>query len=337
MRAAILGVGRMGRRHIEVVRKLGLQLVGLFDVSKDSLKAAHEEHAVGTELLFNDLDSFYSQAKPECLIIATTADSHCALTCMAAERGVRFVLVEKPMAVSLAQCDKMIQTCARFGTRLAVNHQMRFMQQYIEPKGLSRTAAYGKLSSMTVVAGNFGLAMNGSHYFEAFRFLTDEDVTEVAAWFSPESVPNPRGAQFVDRAGCVRCVTSSGIRLYIEASADQGHGVRVVYACLHGMITIDELSGELFAIEREQQYRSLPTTRYGMPAIATHRSIQPAEVINVSAAVLDALLQNQDSVTGEDGRRVMELLVAAHESGERGGATVRLSDGLDHVRVYPWA
>lgn len=337
MKTAILGVGRMGRRHVQVVRQMGLELAGVFDVSHDSLKAAQDEHALTSHLLFNNLDKLYAEAEPKCLIIATTADSHCALTCAAAERGVKYVLVEKPMAVSLEQCDRMLEICDRYGTKLAVNHQMRFMEQYTEPRRLFATDAYGGLASMTVVAGNFGFSMNGTHYFEAFRFLADEDPVEVTAWFSPGAVPNPRGAQFEDRAGCIRAVTESGKRLYMEIGDDQGHGICAIYACRNGMITVNELTGELLLTEREEQYRKLPTTRYGMPAVNTRRAIQPAEVIDTSAAVLKALLHDVNSVSGEDGRRVVELLVAAYKSAEQGSMPVRLDGKLDRGRVFPWA
>lgn len=337
MKTAIIGVGRMGRRHIQVVRQLGWELVGVFDVDQDSLRRAKDEYALTSHQLFNDLGKLYANANPECLIIATTADSHCALTCAAAAQGVKYILVEKPMAVSLEECDRMLETCHYYGTKLAVNHQMRFMEQYTEPKRLFATEAYGGLASMTVVAGNFGFAMNGTHYFEAFRFLTDENPVEVTAWFSSGAVPNPRGAQFQDRAGSVRAVTASGKRLYMEIGADQGHGIRAIYACRNGMIIINELTGEFLSTVREEQYRDLPTTRYGMPALNARRSIQPAEVINTSAAVLKALLHDVDSVSGEDGYRVVELLVAAYQSAEQESLPVRLDDKLDRSRVFPWA
>lgn len=337
MKAAIIGVGRMGRRHIQVVRQSGLDLVGVFDVNQASLRLAQDEYSLPGHLLFSDLDRLYSEAKPELLIVATTADSHCALTCMAAERGARHILVEKPMAVSLAECDRMIDVCHRHGTKLAVNHQMRFMEQYTEPKRLFATEAYGGLKSMTVVAGNFGFSMNGSHYFEAFRFLTDEDTVEVTAWFSPEIVPNPRGTQFQDRAGSIRAVTSGGKRLYMEIGADQGHGLLAIYACRNGMITVNQRTGEMLSSVREEQYRAYPTTRIGLPSVDTLHRVQPCEVIGTSAAVIRALLSDVNNISGEDGRRAIELVVAAYQSAERGGIPVRTDGQLDRSRVYPWA
>src|SRR5258708_31889815 len=106
MKTAIIGVGRMGRRHIQAVRQLGLDLGGVFDVNHVSLKLAQDEQALTDHQLFGDLDKLYSGVNPECLIIATTADSHCALTCMAAERDAKYVLIEKPLAVSLDQSER---------------------------------------------------------------------------------------------------------------------------------------------------------------------------------------------------------------------------------------
>ena len=326
----------MGRRHIQVSRKLCLELTGVYDVNADALQLAHNENHLVSNQLFNDPEKLF-RTHPECVIIATTADSHCRLTCEAAEHGAKFILVEKPMAVSLEECDRMMKCCARYGAQLAVNHQMRFMEQYVLPKQLFATAAYGGLTSMTVLGGNMGIAMNGTHYFEAFRFLTDEIPAEITAWFSLQVVANPRGPQFEDRAGSIRVVTASGKRLYMEIGTDQGHGVRVVYAGRNGMITVNELSGEMLLSERRPEFRDLPTSRYGMPANDSTRLIQPAEVIDTSAAVLNALLTNKNSVSGEDGRRAVAVLVAAYQSAESGSVPVKIDTTLNKMRVFPWA
>jgi len=336
MKAVILGVGRMGRRHIAAVRQLDLEVGGIYDVSQDSVQAAREECLLSEQQLFTDLEALYARGIPDLVVVATTAPSHCALTCDAAARGVRYIMVEKPMGVSLAECDRMIAACSAAGAGLAVNHQMRIMEQYSVPKQRFATPEYGGLLSMTVVAGNFGFAMNASHYFEAFRFLTDDPVVEVNAWFSRETVPNPRGAHFEARAGSLRAVTASGKRLYIEIGADQGHGVRAIYGCRNGLMVIDELAGEVSSSVREAQYRDLPTTRYSMPTINSQFAIKPADVIDSSAATLRALITGEHNVSGEDGRRSIEVLVAAHQSAERGGVAVLVS-AADRTRVFPWA
>ena len=338
LRAAVLGVGRMGRRHITAVRRAGHQVVAVFDTNLDALQLAQQEHGLESSQLFTELAALYELARPELVIVATTADSHCELTCMAAQQGARYVLCEKPMAVSIQECDRMIETCKRMNVGLAVNHQMRFMEQYTVPKTLFANEAYGGLQSMTVVAGNFGFAMNGSHYFEAFHFLTEEPIAQVTSWMSSEVLANPRGAQFEDRSGSIRATTAGGRRLYMEIGADQGHGIRVVYACRNGMVSVNELSGEMVQSAREAQYRSLPSTRYGMSSVDKIELVQPCEVIDTSAAVIRSLVEGRsDNVSGEDGRRVIEVLCAAYMSAKLGSRPVDIPFDLDRNRVFAWA
>lgn len=334
---ALIGAGRMGRRHLHAAAQLGLTLVGVVDQSPAALREVQVEHRLADEVLFSDHAALFAAGVPECLIISTTADSHCALTCAAAEVGVKYILVEKPMAVSLRECDLMLEVCSKHGAKLSVNHQMRFMEQYSKAKIKLDSDAYGGLKSMTVVAGNFGLAMNGSHYLEAFRYLTEEEPVEVSAWFSPGVVANPRGIQFEDRAGSIRVLTASGKRLYLEIGSDQGHGVLVTYAGRNGLIMVNELSGEMISTVREPQYRDLPTTRYGMPADSAREVIAAAEVIDSTAQVLRALLGDQNPVTGHHGRMPIQVLAAAYASAESGGQPIKLDASSDHNRIFPWA
>ena len=338
MKTVIIGAGRMGRLHIQVVRDLGLTLVGICDMNPAALSLATEEDSVTPELCFTDIQQLLKKTRPECAIISTTAPTHCEYTCLSAEAGAKYILCEKPLAVSLAECDKMLEVCARHGTELAVNHQMRFMEQYTEPKRIVESDAFGGLSSITVVGGNFGMAMNGTHYFEMFRYMTGEAPVDVSAWFSPEKVANPRGPQFEDRAGAVRLTSSSGKRFYMEVSADQGHGIHVIYAGHYGQLVVDELAGYMKLITRDEEYRNLPSTRYGMPAMEKRFKIQPADVIGPSRAVLDALLKKTNYPNGEDGRLAVSVLVGAYVSDESGHRQVRINEEqLPRDRVFPWA
>jgi predicted dehydrogenase len=338
MKTAILGVGRMGQRHIQVARDLNLELAGICDQNPETLSAVGKEHGIPAERQFEDVRALLEKARPECVVIATTAPTHSEYTCLAAEARARYILCEKPMAVSLAECDHMLKVCRHNHAKLAINHQMRFMEQYTEPKRIIEGEAFGGLKSVTVVAGNFGMAMNGTHYFEMFRYMTDEAPVEVTAWFSEEKVSNPRGAQFEDRAGSVRITTASGKRFYMDISANQGHGMKVIYAGAYGQIIVDEISGDMYADAREEQYRDLPATRYGMPRVATSGKIAPADAVAPTRAVLEALLKDKNAPDGEDGRLAVAVLVAAYFSDENGHVPVRLDDSrLPRERVFPWA
>ena len=338
MKTVVLGAGRMGRRHMQVVHEMGLDLVGICDHNSTALALAQSEQGIPAVLHYSDVKSLLGEKTPECVIVSTTAPTHAEYTCLAAEMGAKYILCEKPMGVSLSECDRMIEVCANTGARLAVNHQMRFMEQYIEPKRLMNSESYGGLASVTVICGNFGMAMNGTHYFEMFRYLTDESPSDVSAWFSSDAVPNPRGAQFEDRAGSVRLVTKSGKRFYLEAGSDQGNGLSVIYAGRNGQIIVDELAGTMSLTVREEEHRELPTTRYGMPSHRNRQMIKPVDVIAPSRAVLESLLAGAEYPSGADGRLAVAVLVAAYISNEDGHRSVSLEEITKYRdRVFPWA
>lgn len=328
----------MGLRHLEVLRALKLDVVGASDLQEQARAKAASDYGVPTGALFADAREMIEKVRPELLVVATTAPSHAEFVCLGAANGAKAILCEKPMAVSLAECDRMIDACKASGTRLAVNHQMRFMEQYTKVKEIVEDASFGGLGSATVVAGNFGIAMNGSHYFEMFRYLTDEMPAQVAAWFSAETVANPRGAQFEDRAGSVRVTTGKGRRFYLDASTDQGHGMHVTYAGPCGRLDVDELAGKAQLVVRQAEHRNVPTTRYGMPYEERAIAITPADSVEPTKAVLEALLAGKNYPDGSVGRMAVEVLAAAYASNEQGGRTIDLaSANLPRDRKFPWA
>jgi predicted dehydrogenase len=337
MKAVVIGAGRMGRRHMQVVRGLGLDLVGIADRSPESLAVAGEEAGVPPEGRFLEVHRLLD-LHPDLVVVATTAPSHLPYAQLAAEAQSRFVLCEKPLATSLADCDAILAACARSGTRLAVNHQMRFMEQYTLTRDIVLSDAIGGLSSVTVIGGNFGMAMNGTHYFEMFRFMSGEPARDATAWFSPTIIANPRGAEFEDRAGAIRLTTASEKRFYLDVGPDQGHGVQAIYAGPRGQVLVDELAGVMRITQRRAEDQGLPTTRYGMPAEILTRSITPADALAPTRSVLEALLNSRDCPTGEDGRLAVATLVAGYVSNENGHRTVKVDDAdLPLDRQFPWA
>ncbi len=338
MRAAVVGAGSMGRRHLQVLAELGLAVVGICDRRGEAAATAAAAHGLPERVVFTDPAAMLDRVRPQCVVVATTAPSHAELTCMAAHAGASHVLCEKPMATSLADCDRMLETCAATGTGLAINHQMRFMDQYLRAREVIEDPAFGGWTSITAVTGNFGLAMNGTHYFELFRWMSGEAPDTVTAWLSPDRVPNPRGPEFVDRAGCVRIETASGRRFYLDAGADQGHGLRVVYAGRAGMLVADELAGAMWLSQRSADDRDMPTVRYAMPSTDVALRFAPATSVGPSRAVLAALLAGEDHPDGHDGRSALATLIAAYVSQEGGHVPVRPGhDALPLDRELPIA
>jgi predicted dehydrogenase len=212
------------------------------------------------------------------------------------------------------------------------------MEQYTKAKEIVEDASFGGLASATVIAGNFGMAMNGSHYFEMFRYLAGEMPATVAAWFSNDTVANPRGAEFKDHAGSIRVTTTKGRRFYMDAGTDQGHGMHVTYAGPYGRLDVDELAGKAHLVVRKAEHRDVPTTRYGMPYEERDLAIMPADAVAPTRSVLEALLAGKNFPDGAVGRMAVEVLAAAYMSNEQGGTTIELATAnLPRDRKFPWA
>lgn len=338
MRVAVIGLGRMGRRHVEVVRGLGLDVVGVCDQSQECLDIARREFDIGSDRCFQDATDMLDKVRAEAVIVATTAPSHATLVCAAVRLGSRYILCEKPAATSVAQVEQMLEVCQANGVELAVNHQMRFMPQYTEVRALVGTPQLGGLVSIAVAGSNFGLAMNASHYFEMFRYMSGGEAQAVQAWLDDERVPNPRGPQFQDRGGKVRVTGSDGVSMWIDCSVAAGHGLSVIYICRFGQIFVDELSGFMRISRRQDQYRELPTTRYGMPAVEKIQQISPADVIAPTRALWEAMFARQSYPDGRAGLHAVKCLAAAHASHDLGGVCIDLNDArIDRQRVFPWA
>jgi hypothetical protein len=101
---------------------------------------------------------------------------------------------------------------------------------------------------------------------------------------------------------------------------------------------VDELAGHVRFIHRKEEFRNLPTTRYGMPANESFMSIAPADVIGPTQKMWEAMLNGRDYTDGEAGKHALSALVAANLSSERGGAVINLQDPeLPRQRIFQWA
>lgn len=335
----IIGAGRMGMAHLQAARNLGVTPSAICDVSEANRIKAAAADALPDDRLFADAASmFAAHPRPDLVAIATTADSHRTLVEQAAAAGARHILCEKPMATSVADCDAMIAACEQSDTRLAVNHQMRFMAQYTVVRDELATGRFGPLASMTVTAGCFGLAMNGSHYCEAFSWLTGSPIVNATAWFAGEPFNNPRGPRFFDQAGEMRFVSADGRRLILNIGADQGHGMTAIYATRFGHLFVDEFEGVCYATARKPEHQSAPLTRYGMPWDRWERAFPQADNVGPTEAVMRALLDGHGYPAGSDGRNVVAALAAAYTSAASGNIPVEVADLREYQhRRFPWA
>ena len=120
-RVAVVGVGKFGQHHARVYRELPqADLVGVYDA--DASRAAEVAAAHGCRA-FASLDELLANAKA--VSVAVPTEHHAAVATQLLNAGLD-VLVEKPMAHTLADADQMIATADRCQRVLQVGHLERF-------------------------------------------------------------------------------------------------------------------------------------------------------------------------------------------------------------------
>jgi predicted dehydrogenase len=129
-RVAVVGVGEFGRNHVRVWSKMeGAELVGVVDINPERAAAVAAEF--GTRVL-RDVDSLGPE-KIDAVSLAVPTKEHCRIGCRLLDSGMD-VLVEKPMASTLAEADGLIASAQRGNRILQIGHLERFNPAVIAAK-----------------------------------------------------------------------------------------------------------------------------------------------------------------------------------------------------------
>ena len=105
VRVGLIGCGKVGQIHAAALASLPeASFVAACDTSADRAQAFAAKYGAKP---FTDVGVMLREAKVEAVVIGTPHPLHAAATIQAAEAGVH-VLVEKPMAATLADCDAML-------------------------------------------------------------------------------------------------------------------------------------------------------------------------------------------------------------------------------------
>ena len=123
----------------------------------------------------------------------------------------------------------------------------------------------------------------------------------------------------------------------MEFGSDQGHGLTSVISGRYGQISMDDLSGSVTFAHRLPSERLLPLTRYGSDALVGAFQMPLEDVVATTARVWQALLNNLDYPTGEQGAYIVSVLAAAEQSALLAGLPVSPVDGIDPLLEYKWA
>ncbi len=166
MKYALIGCGRIAANHIKAALDNRLNIAAVCDilpVQMEKLLAKYGLEADGSILRFTDYLRLLDEAKPDIAAIATESGGHAEIALACIDRGVN-VIVEKPIALSIADADEIIRRSESKGVRVAACHQNRFNIAVQETRRALEAGRFGKISHGSIhVRWNRG----GDYYAQA--------------------------------------------------------------------------------------------------------------------------------------------------------------------------
>lgn len=135
----VIGYGNMGFSHAAAYQQLGgFDLVGIIGRNRQRLSKAAEKLGIGTDRQFDDFDQALKKTKPDAVSICTYPDTHADFAIKAINAGLH-VFVEKPIAQTVEQAEKIVRLAKQKNKKVVVGYILRHHPVWIKFIELART------------------------------------------------------------------------------------------------------------------------------------------------------------------------------------------------------
>ncbi|MDO8617221.1 MAG: Gfo/Idh/MocA family oxidoreductase [Dehalococcoidia bacterium] len=341
VRVGIVGSRFVATLHAQALRQIpGVELVAAASPTPEHVWEFHRRFEIPHA--FGDYKDMLASGLIDAVTVACPNDLHCEVTIAAAAAG-KHVLVDKPLALSLAECDRMIAACKKAGVVLMYGENLCFAPKYVRAKELADEGALGEVYSVRQLECHYGphsdwfwdvsrsgggvLMDMGCHsiaycrwvfgndpidtvYAEVGNFVHKErtrgdDHAVVMMRFAP-SDRHPRGGLGIAENSWAR---TGGLDDRAEIYGTKG--LTVADIARGSALNTYSAEGYSYATEKAPRTRGWTWTgyeeawSYGFPQEMAHF----VECIESG---------KRPMLTGEDGRAVLEVICAAYESARSG-------------------
>jgi predicted dehydrogenase len=143
VRVGLVGSGFISALHVEALKRVA----GAVIVAVASPTPGHAERFAAERAIphyYRDDRALYDRNDIDLVVLGLPNHLHCDATLRAASAG-KHVVVEKPMALSLAECDRMIAACAEASVMLGYAEELCFAPKYVRLKALVDEGALGRV------------------------------------------------------------------------------------------------------------------------------------------------------------------------------------------------
>ncbi len=337
-----IGIGMIGTGNISDLHSVGYlknehsKIVAVADVREEI--AEEKRKAFGADKSYADYQKLLKDERVEAVDVCVPNFLHSKIVIDAAEAG-KHVLVEKPMAISVKECDEMIAAAKRNHVKLMVGHNQIFYPPHKEARRLIQEEIGRPILLLTRLHDGFrqnhgwradAKSVGGGFFMEACvhrlylsRFLVGE----------PKRIECRMTKIFDDTvAEDIAQVTmdfENGVQVSLVANQGGPFPLwddRTEVIGSEGLIIVNGFEEQAIAGPPLMFYKKGRWTHYvkaGHPATSGDRPLGNLEIeadfpmtyAHVTSGFVDSIFEDKPlPVTGEDGRRTMEMVQACYDS-----------------------
>ncbi|NLA70401.1 MAG: Gfo/Idh/MocA family oxidoreductase [Clostridiales bacterium] len=148
MKYALIGCGRIATNHMKAATNNKLEIVGVCDVLPEKMDSILEKHDLQNDASikkYTDYKEMLEDCKPELVSIATESGKHAEIALNCIEKGVHCI-IEKPMAMSIDDANKIIDLANEKNVKVSACHQNRFNVAIQELRKAVEADRFGRIS-----------------------------------------------------------------------------------------------------------------------------------------------------------------------------------------------
>ncbi len=318
----VIGVGEMGRRHAENLRRLvpEAQLLAIADVSAQRVRQIADE--LELDHAYTSMEEMLQRKDIDAVVIATPDKFHASAISAAAKAG-KAILCEKPLALNLEDAHGALKDVTRANVQLQVGFMRRYDPGYLAAmkrieageigtpvvfKSIGRDKDEPPIAAYESGVNGMLFYTNTIHDFDLARWLMQDEVTEVQAYTT--SAIRPEVAKHGDIvAGVVNLKFAKGAIGNIDSNAQAlyAYDVRTEIVGSKGSIFVGSLQGAP---------ATFMTPAGSSQVMADHflSRFADAYLAEIRDFVQTVLHGKSPRVTGVDGVRALEIAIAAENS-----------------------
>ncbi len=229
-RSAIIACGTIARCHARGWQGVpDVELAAIADTNREALDEFGGFFGVAPEHRYADYRAMLDCERPDFVDVCAWHGLHAEMTIAAAVRRPKAIICQKPMAMSLGECDQMLTVCAREGVKLLVAHQRRHLAGWLEAQRQVAEGIVGTPQQIIIDSGSMLNVMSHDVNLALF-LLEDRPVEWVMAGLERTTERFERSFPCEDAATGVAMV-AGGVQVIMNSglpTSHRGRGCRLI-------------------------------------------------------------------------------------------------------------